>query len=432
MSSRCLGLLTAFALLTACSSESSSDEDTASPGQDTTTQDTATPEDIPSDLAQDVTEDLGPDGWVKGCEGELCVADETHAPDPKELGPYPVGVKTFTFNHQGYNNKWRKITVEVWYPATEAARTMTPESIDLQAYAPDDVKPLFDNTEPSVIPTLSVRDAELRRADGPFPLIIFSHGAFGIRFQNVFYTQYLASHGYIVAAPDHADNTLYDLLRNGGYDGSIVAQSALDRPYDIEHLLDKLIDKNTTKGDFFEASFDPEAIGITGHSFGGMVSFLNPMQDPRFKAAVPMTPATQALIVMGYDLAEFPIPVMIMAGTVDQTLETDVEMAAAYDKLPAPKYYFELLTGGHYTYTDICSLELKRLAEDINFGDAEDALNDGCGENNVSVDIAHPLIRQFAVGFFNYYLRGSQDSAKYFSDEEAAKYSDILLYKSAQ
>lgn len=427
-----LGLLSASLL--ACSSTSDSDKDSATQQDESSQPDTALPDaiqpdgvtpDVPEDLAADVA----PDTWVKGCQDGLCVADETHAPNPSEMGPYPVGVKTFTFAHQGHNDKWRKIIVEVWYPATEAARDMEPEAINLQEFAPDDVKPIFDKTVVTEIPTHSVRNAALRRADGPFPLIIFSHGAFGVRFQNVFYTEYLASHGYIVASPDHQGNTLYDLLRNGGYDGTTVAMSALDRPYDIEHLLDNLIEKNNKEGEFFFQSFDEEKIGITGHSFGGMVSFLNPMQDPRFKAAVPMTPATQALGPMGYDLAEYPIPVMVMSGTLDNTLETDVEMAKPFEILPKPKFYFELLTAGHYTYTDICSLELKRLAEDIAFGDAEDALNDGCGENNVPVSVAHPLIRQFAIGFFNYYLRGSTPSDVFFSADEAAKYADILLYK---
>ncbi len=429
-------LALAATLLTACGSDSGSKsepegdvaaldqggDDTATPDPDLAPDpDLDTEPDSPADTAEE-------DNFVKGCQDGLCVADDKNAPDPSAPGPFPVGVKTFTFTHQGHQGKWRKIIVEVWYPATEEARDAPKEAIDLKEFAPDDVKPIFDNTVVTQIPTNSVRDAQFRTSDGPYPLIIFSHGAFGIRFQNVFYTELLASHGYVVVSPDHADNTLYDLLRNGGYDGSIVAKSALDRPYDIVHLLDKMFEKNSDSADFFFGSFNEDLIGITGHSFGGMVSFLSPMQDSRFKAAVPMTPATQALGPMGYDISKFPIPVMVMSGTKDNTLETDVEMAKPFEILPSPKYYFELLTGGHYTYTDICSLELKRLAEDIAFGDAEDALNDGCGENNVPVSVAHPLINQFAIGFFNHYLRSSTDSYKYFSAEEGAKYSDILLY----
>jgi fermentation-respiration switch protein FrsA (DUF1100 family) len=40
-------------------------------------------------------------------------------------------------------------------------------------------------------------------ADGVFPLVIFSHGALGIRSSNLSLYRELASHGYVVGALDH-------------------------------------------------------------------------------------------------------------------------------------------------------------------------------------------------------------------------------------
>ena len=73
----------------------------------------------------------------------------------------------------------------------------------------------------------------MRRADGPYPLVVFSHGAYGVRFQSVFFTAYLASHGYVVVAPDHPDNCLFDLFVQGGYSMEEVVNSSFDRPFDI-------------------------------------------------------------------------------------------------------------------------------------------------------------------------------------------------------
>ena len=42
--------------------------------------------------------------------------------------------------------------------------------------------------------------------NGLFPLIIFSHGAFMCGTQSLFFTEHLASEGFIVAAPDYPDD----------------------------------------------------------------------------------------------------------------------------------------------------------------------------------------------------------------------------------
>jgi predicted dienelactone hydrolase len=382
----------------------------------------------PDQAAPDVT-DLTEDDFTPGCVGDLCVAGPDSAPDPREFGPFPVGVMTFETSLYDHKDKYRTLTVDVHYPATEAFRGGPFVEIDLLTEAPEDVKPLMPTTSNlNPIITQMVRDAELRIKDGPFPMVIFSHGAFGVRFQNVFLTQYMASHGYIVVCPDHVGNTLYDMIKAGGYSLDPVIESAFDRPLDVTHLIDLMLKWNTTPGHFYLNSIDPERIGITGHSFGGYTSFLQAFDDERIKAILPMAPATQQLVVFGYDLSEFPVPAMVMAGTLDNTLETDKDMTAAYEKMPAPKYYFELKRAGHYSFTDICSLDLKALADEIGFGDAEDALTDGCGDFNVPVDYAHPLIRQFGIGFFNYYLRDSENSKVYFDATAAIPHEKELIF----
>ena len=48
---------------------------------------------------------------------------------------------------------------------------------------------------------------------GPHPLIVFSHGNSGFRRQSTFLTTHLASRGFVVAAPDHTGNTLFEMVR---------------------------------------------------------------------------------------------------------------------------------------------------------------------------------------------------------------------------
>jgi len=368
----------------------------------------------------------------KGCVGDFCAADEAHAPDPSVSGPFPVGVTTFTTDLYDYEDVPRTIVVDVWYPAVEEARDGPFESIDLKGRATPEALAKMPDIEIPPIPTNQVRDAAVRIADGPYPLVIFSHGAFGVRFQSVFFTQYLASHGYVVASPDHTGNTLYDMIAAEGYSMDPVVVSAFNRPLDIEHVIDEMIKRNKVPGGFFGGSMDTEQLAVTGHSFGGYTSFLMGFDDDRVKVVVPMAPATQQLVALGYELEKFPVPAMIMAGALDKTLDVQKDMRDAYAKMPAPKYYFELKAGGHYTFSDICRLDLLKLTNEMGFDDADDALRDGCGEDNIPFEAGHTIIRQFAIGFLNYHLRNSPESKKFFSPEGAELWKEDLVFEAEE
>jgi predicted dienelactone hydrolase len=365
------------------------------------------------------------------CPGALCPAGPQAAPDPSVNGPYPVGVATFYLTLSDYANKKREIRYEVWYPTLDEYRDGPFDAIDFWQDAPDEIKPTVEQYKDALppIPVQVVRDAPVRVENGPYPLVLFSHGAYGIRFQSVFFTVPLASHGYVVASPDHTGNTLYNLLEPDGYNLDDLFESAMDRPLDLKALLDEMLVRSARDGDLMQGAIDPERVGASGHSFGGYATLNIGFTDPRIKAVLPQEPVTTPLGLLGFDYAEFPVPMMMMTGKLDKTLDTEAEMHAPFQKMPSPKYYFELTTGGHFTYSDICILDLTYIANDLGIEDADNALDDGCADYNIPTAVAQPIIRQFGIGFFNYYLRGSEGSAAYFDAAAAAKYQDVLLYE---
>ncbi|MGM0576945.1 MAG: alpha/beta hydrolase family protein [Myxococcota bacterium] len=387
-------------------------------------------EDADADAADAGDADAGEPDTGPACVGDVCAADEEHAPDPSTWGPFPVGVTTFEVETTDDAGEPRTLVVEVWYPATEDARGGPYESIDLRARAPEGVPERIGDLEIAPIQTHQVRDAPVRAADGPYPMVLFSHGAFGIRFQSVFWTQHLASHGYVVPSVDHTGNTLYDMILEGGYDPELVVLNAIERPGDVQATLDAMIARHETPGDRFRGTIDPERLGLSGHSFGGYASFLGAWNEPRVKAIVPMAPFTSTLPVRGVEMDHFPVPVMMMAGDADRTLDPDEHMRPAYEKLPAPKHWFELKGGGHFTFSDVCVLDLEVVAEKLEIANADGVLRDGCGEDNLPTEVAHPLIRQFGIGFLNLHLRGSAGSAAWFSEEAAAEHAEVLVYES--
>jgi predicted dienelactone hydrolase len=104
--------------------------------------------------------------------------------------------------------------------------------------------------------------------DAPFvsdglkhPLVMFSHGAGGNASGYVWFGEYLASHGYLVAMAYHYRANTFD--SSALYVRSRLWQRPRDISLDISHLLrDKV----------WGPHIDPNQIGVAGHSQGGFTA----------------------------------------------------------------------------------------------------------------------------------------------------------------
>ena len=188
-------------------------------------------------------------------------AHVTSAPapyDPFARGPHPVGVRTFpvTTTH-------RPLTVEVWYPATADTAGADVDPAQQDRYR---VVPFTPRT-----PQAAVRDAAAASLTN-VPLVIFSHGLGGFRQQSTFLTTHLASHGYLVVAPDHPGSTLHDFIGRRRYGlGAVrhaIAAAADARLADVPGLIDVF----TSREEGFARLVDANRVGAVGHSFGGWTS----------------------------------------------------------------------------------------------------------------------------------------------------------------
>ncbi|MBL6975781.1 MAG: hypothetical protein ISR64_08635 [Deltaproteobacteria bacterium] len=123
-------------------------------------------------------------------------------PDPWEWGPYQVGTTSFNFFDWA---RLRLVATTVWYPANPLGQPKATYLVVIQGNA-------YSQASPDL-------------GDAPYPLVLFSHGFRGTAVQSITFTEHLASHGFIVAAMDHAGNTLTDFFS----DDEKVAQVALER-----------------------------------------------------------------------------------------------------------------------------------------------------------------------------------------------------------
>jgi predicted dienelactone hydrolase len=302
-----------------------------------------------------------------------------------DFGPYPVGVTTLPLSDATRSNVQntgpRPVLTEVYYPSTS----------DAIAGLPRDVVKVFNIP---IVATPAYRDVSI--APGSFPLVLFSHGNGGIRFQSIFFALHLASHGYVVVSPDHHGNTFVDIAA-----GIVDPQVASNRPRDMSFLIDQFLAFNAESGDRFVGSIIPEAIGMSGHSFGGFTAFAlaGPGGDPRVRAILPQAPAA----VFPDDFFQaITIPVLIAGGSIDETTEFTVNQQRPFDLLPPGARVValaELENAGHFTFSDFCEVDRHLLSFLGGFDEA-------CEPRHLPWRHAHDIVNYLSLNFFDATLRG--------------------------
>lgn len=340
-------------------------------------------------------------------------AGPSAAPSTAEYGPYPVGVKTVTIRDPARD---RQLVMEIWYPSTEEFRGHSRVSYSPADAIPEAIVAKLGDARLEVLETYAVRDAELREDDAPYPVILFSHGSGGVRFQSTHLTVALASHGYVVFAPDHQGNTLRDLLNAAEIVPAEFLESYIDRSKDLQFILDWL--ERGADREIANIS-DLSRVGAIGHSFGSLTAVRLAGLDERVDVSIAQAPAgfLATWLDVGKPITEIGVPVMIQVAGLDRTLPPDAHADTLWAELPSPKYRVDFPTGGHFTFSDLCGLELAKVADAAGI-DVGNVLEDGCGEENIVPEVAFPLIRRTAIGLFNAVLRDSPRSLAYISDAD--------------
>ncbi|MFT4537531.1 MAG: putative dienelactone hydrolase, partial [Saprospiraceae bacterium] len=158
---------------------------------------------------------------------------------PKPSGGYSVGTKIFEWTDES-RDEWftedkddkRRIVVQIWYPSEDTNAAPVPYLVSADKWLPalSDILeiPQFLFNHLRDIGTHSVLDAPVNKKVESTPLVLFSHGIWGMRFQNTAQFEALASRGYIVASVDHAYDASLTLFKDGtiadfrsGYEGEL-------------------------------------------------------------------------------------------------------------------------------------------------------------------------------------------------------------------
>jgi predicted dienelactone hydrolase len=145
------------------------------------------------------------------------------------------------------------LDLTVWYPA-EATSGSTRYRYAMKVGFP------FRTVTVATYAGHAAPDAPFELTDGPYPLVILSHGFSMTGESYAWLSEHLASHGFVVVAPEHHEKMNVTF--------SWFWRSPIDRPLDILEVL-ATIDEETGSGGSLEGLVDPETVAVIGHSYGG-------------------------------------------------------------------------------------------------------------------------------------------------------------------
>ena len=243
-------------------------------------------------------------------------------------GPYSVGITTMTME--------RGPEVEVWYPAAE--KSDATDTYDIRDFTPEAIRGLLTGDAPATFTVDATRDA--KGSDKKFPVVLFSHGASGVRVQSSFLTAHLASWGIVVIAPDHWSRDLPRALV-----GQTVGTSA-DTPADLFDALDLVLTNENLK-----SLLDVDNMAIVGHSAGGGTALLA-SGDDRIDGYVSMASGD----LRSDSASEMPKkPSFFIAGALDQIVTVADRTRPAFEKAPSPSLLWVIDEVGHNGFDDFCT-----------------------------------------------------------------------------
>jgi predicted dienelactone hydrolase len=309
------------------------------------------------------------------------------APVYAKPGPYAVGVTTLMLADR---------KVEVYYPAKAGSTKGKPTATYTQT---DPISPELLASLPKVpagvdltVEIPATRDVPVA-TDGPFPLVIFSHGAGGWRGVYGHPLSGIASWGFVVASTDFAEYGLLAQFTGGGSDEAASAKAVKDAATGTIDLLGSL---NDEAGRFHDA-VATEQVGAVGHSAGGSTMF-RLLDDPRIGAIVGWAPGGP----------EGPVtanpPTMVIGGQEDIAV-TPAEATATYDALVAPKRLVEIGDVGHNAFSDAClairgGTDLIGIARRLGIGIPDRLLElgrNGCEPGALDTKQGWRIIQHFTV-----------------------------------
>ncbi len=332
---------------------------------------------------------------------------------PSPTGPYRVGTVTYDFSAKDANGAERKVVVQLYYPASPAADSRP------VPYASKAAVSRF-KPELAMVHTHSYFKAPVAPSVEAFPPILFSHSWNGIRTEDTFLIEHLASHGYIVACVDdvldtpevvfsdgtvsrHPGQHWLDLSSTEALQRSMpgVQRDLRMRVSDLRFVFDVLL-QITSKDptNMFYHRVDWERAGLLGYSQGGTAVAQVLRSDSRFKVGVNLD-GYSFTVADGTPITQ---PFLTMTGNIPSTQDAaarDPKLRVGWglDMLDLERMEASMRSGDGY-------LVILKGAMHPNFSDQPlySRLRSYTGAGSIAPARAMLIVDAYTLAFFDHYL----------------------------
>ncbi len=334
---------------------------------------------------------------------------------PTPTGPYAVGTRTFHLVDTSRTELFsqsktapRELMVQLWYPAQKPAKDKpAPFVADFEIGGPAIARrlgfPPFTVRHIDLVRTHSHEEALLLPGAKRFPTVIFSHGYMGIRSQNTWQMEALASQGYVVVAPNHTygaiitvfpdDRVVFGMMEPPD-DMPVTTAGRLGMRQwaaDIQFILDQLAVWNEEAGHFLNGRLDLNRIGLFGHSMGGGAALQTVLNGAHCRALLLLDPWLKPYDAEEMDQSlSLPLLAMMSMGDFGQENGEMAQRLAMGNA--AASIVFTIAGSGHYDYSDLPLLSplLTRLVG---------------AKGPINGRLVARIINEYTLAFFDAYLR---------------------------
>lgn len=296
-------------------------------------------------------------------------------------GPWTVGVRTIRIG---------EVVTEVWYPARGTTRTKV--RYDLRDWMPADERAKVP--DPVWLPCDCDRDLPIDDRHGPYPVVLFLHGAAAFRVQSTSLAVHWASRGFITIAPDLPGIGMFALL--GGESMAFPSGIPLE-------LLDAIVQR--PEADDPLGSLRPHigsGIAIVGHSLGAMLALTTAARD-EIRVRIALAGAADLSASASH---------LVVAGGTDGVAAADPN-PRRLDGARAPARSAIIAGAGHLAFTDLCAVGADRggvLAIAREHGVPVPAMvatlaTDGCRPSDAPSSVTAPILKSLTTGVLEETLR---------------------------
>ena len=348
------------------------------------------------------------------------------AVDYADRGPFEVGF--MTMDVEGTE-------VYVLYPADEddVADAEPVTSLTSDIAFPESFREIAPEFFIQELPTDHYPDVPASD-EGPFPLLLSSHGFSGHPAYVISHLEHAASWGYVVAAPSHPSRNLAASIT-----GEVSREGDPDVA-DLVNTMDQLDEVNADQDSPLFGAIDPEQIAAEGHSAGGGAVGRLALTDDRLTTFIGQAPGAPVDIERpeGTELTEEEraaavaealasteppdLPVLLIAGERDGVIPL-AAIQAEYEWLGAPKQLVVVDNAGHNPFLDICAPIQDQGGLVANAGDLAETFGDllllgedGCLPDYLDAETGYAMLDHLTVAWLRWAF-GQDDSPAAVSPE---------------